>query len=135
MTGELRGLIFDIDGVLVRGDAPIPGAVAALRELETRGYRLAFLSNDSMSSSHACAARLTRHGFSVSDGRALTAAVVAARFARTHLADKRVLVVGMPAMLEAFGASGVEIVPLERAHEAEAFVMGRDESFSYARLV
>ena len=135
MLRPIQGLLFDIDGVLVRGPAPIPGAVAALQRLAAAGYRLGYLSNDSMSSARACAERLTVHGFPASETTALTAAVVAARFARTHLAGRRVLVVGMPALLEAFAAAGVETVPLAHAEQAEAVVMGRDETFSYQTLV
>lgn len=131
----VRGLVFDIDGVLVRGEHALPGAVDALNALARDGYRLAYLSNDSASSSRACAARLARHGFPITEATALTAAVVAARFARRELAGKRVLLVGMPAMVEAFESAGVHLVGLAQADAAEAFIMGRDESFTYEKLV
>ena len=131
----IQGLIFDIDGVLVRGAAPLPGAVDTLNALAKAGLRLGFLSNDSMSSARACARRLARHGFPATQASAVTAAVVAAQFARTQLAGRRVLVVGMPAMRQEFTRAGIEVVPLERWTEAEAMVMGRDETFSYKKLV
>jgi HAD superfamily hydrolase (TIGR01450 family) len=131
----IQGLIFDIDGVLLRGPVPVPGAIQTLRALAAAGYRLGFLSNDSMSSAHACALRLARHGFPATEATAVTAAVVAARFARTHLIGRRVLVVGMPAMRREFLKAGVEVVALERWTQAEALVMGRDETFSYRKLV
>ena len=135
MHGSLNGFIFDIDGVLLHGDTPVPGAVETVRKLARAGYAVAYLSNNSASTSAACAERLARHGFPATEKTALTAAMVAAQFATTYLADKDVVVVGMPAMLEAFEQAGVKMLPLERADQADAMIMGRDEAFTYDRLV
>jgi beta-phosphoglucomutase-like phosphatase (HAD superfamily) len=35
-------LLFDLDGVLYRGDQAIPGAADALAELRSEGHRMAF---------------------------------------------------------------------------------------------
>ena len=42
----IRHVVMDMDGVLYRGDHPLPGAVDTLNTLRARGVRVAFLTNN-----------------------------------------------------------------------------------------
>ena len=47
MTSPIRAVISDLDGVVWRGEAPIPEAVATLSGWSARGVPLAFVTNNS----------------------------------------------------------------------------------------
>jgi ribonucleotide monophosphatase NagD (HAD superfamily) len=57
---EFDGLIVDLDGVVWRGEDPIPGSAEALRKLRPRGVQVVFLTNDPTSARANYAERLTR---------------------------------------------------------------------------
>lgn len=58
----LAGVICDLDGVVYRGDEPIPDAVAALRAWHDAGVRIAFVTNNSSRSAGAFARKLQAMG-------------------------------------------------------------------------
>ncbi|MEE8275171.1 MAG: TIGR01458 family HAD-type hydrolase, partial [Alphaproteobacteria bacterium] len=41
----IRGVLLDLEGVLYQGDAPVDGAVGAVRRLRDAGLGLSFLTN------------------------------------------------------------------------------------------
>ena len=45
-TGSTRGYVFDLDGTVYLGGAPLPGAVEAISALRALGSRFVFLSNN-----------------------------------------------------------------------------------------
>jgi len=51
-------LLLDCDGVLWRGDEPVPGAGAALRRAAAKGKRAIFCTNNSGKSRHECARKI-----------------------------------------------------------------------------
>jgi HAD superfamily hydrolase (TIGR01458 family) len=80
-----RGLLVDIDGVLVVSWAPVPGAVAAFRDLRAAGVPMRFLTNTTSRPKSEIAAALRRVGFDVDDGEVLTVTAAAADLlAREH---------------------------------------------------
>ena len=70
---DIRGIIFDIDGVLEFQGSVYPGAVETLKKLRDRGFALRFLTNSTLKSRASCAARLRRAGYRVSDDEVITA--------------------------------------------------------------
>ena len=47
MTADRPVVCCDLDGVVWRGDEPIPGAGAAISVLRDAGFRVVFVSNNS----------------------------------------------------------------------------------------
>ena len=78
MTAE--AVLFDLDGTLYVGDAPIPGAVEAVGALVARGVPRRYLTNTTRHSRRALAARLNALGFPVAEDELFTAALAAARW-------------------------------------------------------
>ena len=80
MTGRpLRGVVFDLDGCLVKGPDAIPGAAEAVSRIRGSALAVRYSTNDSSKTPAAMAGRLTGHGIDVQAGEMLTSAVVAAR--------------------------------------------------------
>ena len=80
---DIRGIIFDIDGVLEFQGSVYPGAVETLKKLRDRGFALRFLTNSTLKSRASCAARLRRAGYRVSDDEVITASYATAAYLRT----------------------------------------------------
>jgi HAD superfamily hydrolase (TIGR01450 family) len=126
-----RGLVFDLDGCLVKGPNAIPGAAEAVIALKARGMRVRYFTNDSSKTQAEVCERLSRHGIPVEEGEVLTSALVAADYAADRLGGARVLAVGGAALRVALEARGLELV---EDSSAQAVVVGRDVDFSYRKL-
>ncbi len=126
-----RGLVFDIDGCLMKGATAILGAAEAVAQLKAWGLRVRYVTNDSSKTPAQLAAGLQRAGIDAEVAEVLTSALVAAEYAaRTH-AGARVLAVGGPALREALEARGLRLV---EDRSAEVVVVGRDLEFTYQKL-
>jgi HAD superfamily hydrolase (TIGR01458 family) len=88
---RIDAVLIDIDGVLTVSWKPLPGAVAALRQLRTDGYPLALLTNTTSRTRASIASTLARVGFPVTVGDVLTAPVIAAAYLREHYPNARCL--------------------------------------------
>jgi HAD superfamily hydrolase (TIGR01458 family) len=84
-------VLIDIDGVLTVSWKPLPGAVAALRQLRTGGYPLALVTNTTSRSRASIASTLAEAGFPVTAEDILTAPVIAAAYLRERHPDARCL--------------------------------------------
>ncbi|WP_348627014.1 MULTISPECIES: TIGR01458 family HAD-type hydrolase [unclassified Mesorhizobium] len=80
-------MLLDLLGVVYDGDAPIPGAVAAIERLRKAGLPLRFVSNTTRSARNAIIAQLAGMGIAVEDAELLTPARAAVDWLRMH--DRR----------------------------------------------
>jgi HAD superfamily hydrolase (TIGR01458 family) len=81
---RISGVLIDIDGVLTVSWRPLPGAVAALRQLRAAGLPLALVTNTTSRPRASIAAALAGAGFPVTAADILTAPAIAA----AYLADR-----------------------------------------------
>ncbi|MCC6147745.1 MAG: HAD-IIA family hydrolase [Anaerolineaceae bacterium] len=83
MTAEtIRGVIFDIDGVLEYQGVVFPGAIEAIAALRERGLILRFLTNSTLKNRQSCAKKLRLKGFQVDPAEVITASYAAAIYMR-----------------------------------------------------
>lgn len=75
---DVKGVIFDVDGVLEFQGRVCPGAVETVQALRDRGIVLRFLTNSTLKSRESCAARLRRAGFDISSEEVITASYATA---------------------------------------------------------
>jgi HAD superfamily hydrolase (TIGR01458 family) len=80
--GPIKGIIFDIDGVLEYQGRVFPGAVELLEELRSRNLALRFLTNSTLKSRASCAEKLRKKGFVVLDEEVVTASYATANYLR-----------------------------------------------------
>lgn len=104
MTG-IRGVLFDIDGVLVTSWHPIDGAADALVELS--GLPRAFLTNTTSSTRADIAQKLTDCGMPVEVGEVLTAGSLTAEYLKRHHAGARCWILNSGSIDEDF--AGIEL--------------------------
>lgn len=122
----------DLDGVIWRGDEPIPGSADAIRTLRAGGLRVGFVSNNSSQPIGEVVAKLARVGIPTAAGDVITSALAAASMLAASLpAGSRVLACAGPGVVEALAAAG--LCPVDRA-PAVAVVVGFHRSFDFDEL-
>ena len=122
----------DLDGVLWRGDEPIPRSAAAVAELRARGLRVAFLSNNSSLTVSDVIAKLARFGVAAEPEEVLTSALAAADLLHASLpTGAEVLTCAGPGVTEALHAVGLQTVDRP---PAAAIVVGFHRDFDFEEL-
>ena len=133
---ELPVVCCDLDGVIWRGDDPIPGAASGVSILRAAGLRVAFLSNNSSHLVSEVVAKLARHGIVTSPRDVFTSARAAANMLVGRLAPgSRVLVCGGAGVEEALARGGFE--PVQAAPPDDipsAVVVGFHRGFDFDGL-
>lgn len=130
---QIRGLIIDMDGVLVRGASPLPGISEFFAMLKERELDFIIATNNATITPELLAGRLEAVGVQISPNQVITSAMAAAEYLCEHQTqDGKVLVVGESALRQAITTAGFEIC--EDSHEASAVVVGLDREASWSKL-
>jgi len=82
MKSEIRGIIFDIDGVLTYQGKVYPGARETVEYLRNQGIILRFLTNSTLKSRKSCADKLNKAGFHINTSEVITASYATAMYLR-----------------------------------------------------
>ncbi|MDR1450346.1 MAG: HAD-IIA family hydrolase [Propionibacteriaceae bacterium] len=115
---------FDLDGVLYRGPAAVPGAAETLAVLRRSGIRTGFVTNNAQRSPAAVAEHLNRIGIAAAVDDVVTSAQATARLMAAELpAGAEVLVLGTAALAAEVRAVGLAPVAV-RSPATAAVVVG-----------
>jgi HAD superfamily hydrolase (TIGR01457 family) len=132
LAGRYDVLLFDLDGVVYRGDAPVAHAPETLDALRRAGCRLVFLTNNSSRTPEQVAAKLERVGVDASPSEVVTSALATADL----LAERgggTAFVVGRDGVRRALEAAGLRILDGE-PDRVDHVVIGLDVEATYAKL-
>jgi glycerol 3-phosphatase-2 len=122
----------DLDGVVWRGDDPIPGAAEGVAALRAGGIPIVFVTNNSSGTRAEYAAKLVACGVPAVGGDVLSSAMAAAGLLAADLAPgARVLACSGPGVREALAAVGLDAVDAE---PADAVVVGWHRDFNFDGL-
>lgn len=131
-TSQAPVVCCDLDGVVWRGDEPIPSSADGIRRLRGAGLRVGFVSNNSSQPVGDVVAKLDRCGVPAEARDVVTSALAAAALLAAELAPRaRVLVCAGPGVVEALG--GVGLTPV-REGPADAVVVGFHRDFDFDAL-
>ena len=128
-----NGIVLDVDGTVVRGDEPIPGAAAGLDAVEGAGLDRVFLSNNPTKRPIAYESRFESAGFDVDHEEVFTAGTITTEYLTTEHADDRLFVIGDPGLDSQLLAA--ELTLTEDPEVADALVASMDREFGYGTLV
>jgi HAD superfamily hydrolase (TIGR01450 family) len=104
-------VLFDLDGVLILGTEPVPGAPAAVAKLRDLGIPLAYGTNNASRRAVEVAELLTSIGIPAGPEEVVTSAqAAAALLAQRYQAGSPVLVVGAPALAQDVRDAGLRVV-------------------------
>lgn len=135
LADEYDGFLIDIDGVVLLGEDPLPGAVDALAKLADTGRPYAFVTNNPRLSGDEHAELLRRRGIEVADGRVVTSArTLISLILEGPGEGSPAVVVGTDSFRRQVEEAGIEPVPLDEWRRAESVMVSGHEDFSYPEL-
>lgn len=133
---DARAFIFDMDGVLYRGRAPLAGVADLFNALTLREIPFLLATNNSMATPASYVLRMAEMGVEVAESQIQTSATATRDYLRDEIApDARILIVGMPALAEQiFAGTSFQAVSDDPDEHIDAVVVGLDLDFTYAKL-
>jgi len=130
---KFSGAVLDVDGTVVRGNDPIPGAPAGYRRLREAGVETLFVSNNPTKTPPAYVDRLGTAGYEINPDQVFTAGTVTTRYLRErHADDDELLCIGSSGLLDQFEAAG--LATTDDVDAADALVASIDREFDYDDL-
>jgi phosphoglycolate/pyridoxal phosphate phosphatase family enzyme len=127
--------VFDLDGVVYRGDTAVPGAVPALRRLEESGHLLYYLTNNSTRSRADYAAKLTRLGIPAHPERIMTSAYATGLYIQEQGGmGKTVALIGEHGLADEMRLAGLRVLESNSPEQAGFVVVGLDRDLTFAKL-
>lgn len=131
LSAEFDALLVDLDGTLIRGTEPVPGAAGALEE---SGLSIVYVTNNASRAPSDTASHLTRMGFSVAPSEVMTSAQAAVVMLGEHVGPgAAVLVVGHDSFRTLVSEAGYRVV--RSADEGpDAVVQGLSRELTWGDL-
>ena len=126
--------IFDLDGVIYRGERPLPGVKETLTQLRKRGDKICFLTNNSTLSRSGLQKKLTQMGIEVNLEDLFPSSYLAAIYLSHKIKRKNtmVLVFGEEGLFEELSQAGIKLT--SKAKDADYVVVGMDRKFNFEKL-
>ncbi|WP_159888160.1 HAD-IIA family hydrolase [Paenibacillus puerhi] len=124
---------FDLDGCVYHGNRLSPGIIPLLEQLQQRGIRYAFLTNNSRQSGEEIGEKLAAMGLIVPEGTILPVTDFAGTFIRNKFGTVTVKTIGSESLERSIGEAGHRTVAWN--HPApDVVIVGRDTEFHYGKL-
>ena len=117
-----KGFIFDVDGVLCRGEEIIPMAPEAIERLRQGGKSVIFISNNSTKSRIDYISKFERLGIPVTENDLVLSTYATAQYVAKERPAAKVYMVGAPGLRKELELAGLEL--LEDPFKAEYVVVG-----------
>jgi glycerol 3-phosphatase-2 len=131
LADRYEALLFDLDGVLYRGDEPVINAASTMTVLRERGARLAFLTNNSSRTPEQIARKLVAIGIQAQADEIVTSALATADLLEVR--GGTAFVIGEDGIRRALSAVGVRILDGE-PERVDHVVVGVDFGVTYPKL-
>ncbi len=129
----VRTFVFDLDGVVYRGEQPLPGAADTIQSLRRLGHQVYFFTNNSSKSRPFYQEKLQRMGVSADIDHIMTAGYATALYLTENGAcGASCLAIGEFGLLGELEAIGMDLTDDE---PVEYVVVGIDRKFNYDTLV
>ena len=129
--------VFDLDGVVYRGDEPQPHATQTILALRDQGHIVRFYTNNSARSREWYCARLGRLGIPTPIDEIMTSSYATALyFVENHETGRTVYQIGQEGVTHELEAVGMKVI--RNGDEPDAridyVVVGMDKDFNYRKL-
>ncbi|WP_238443746.1 HAD-IIA family hydrolase [Salsipaludibacter albus] len=125
-----RHFLLDMDGVLVRGATPVPGAAEFLARLDAAGRRYLVLTNNPLYTPQDLSHRLRTGGFDVPADRIFTSAMATARFLADQRPGGKAFVIGDSGLTTALHQAGYVITDIE----PDYVVLGESHEMTFSSV-
>jgi len=105
-----KGFIFDVDGVICKGDKLIPGADSAIEHLRKGGKKVKFISNNSTKSRIDYLEKFSNLGIPVESEDLVLSTYATARYIAKEKPGARVYMIGAEGLRRELEEAGLEVV-------------------------
>ncbi|MDA8103497.1 MAG: HAD-IIA family hydrolase [Nitrospiraceae bacterium] len=126
------GYVFDLDGTIYLGDELLPGALDVVTELQRRGARLLFLSNNPTRDPAMYVKKLASMGLDVTLEQILNPVVTMSAWLKANMPDAAVFVIGEGPLQRAIANAGLRLS--DDPSEIDVVVASYDRGFTYQKL-
>jgi 4-nitrophenyl phosphatase len=134
-VAPLRAVIFDLDGVIYRGQSVLPHAAEAVAWARERGLIVRFLTNNSTMTRADYSQRLGDFGIPTAPEHIMTSAYATALYLKSHGArGDKVLVVGEGGLRDEIAAAGFDVASAGDSDGVCYVAVGMDRAFTYETL-
>ena len=128
----IDGLVCDLDGVLYRGEQPIPGAAEAVDRLRRNGIRVAFVTNNAAETIELRLASMRNLGIHATPDELVTSAVVTSEY----LVDEgwkgsTAFMIGKDGLRHALEEAGIRIISGSDGQRPDLVVVASDDRFTF----
>jgi len=131
----MKLVIFDIDGVLLRGLQALPHAADSVKKLREHCVVVSFLTNNSSSAPEVYAQRLINASIDANPDEIMTSAIATVLYLRKLSPEgARILVVGEEGITSAMSDAGFTIIDYDNPSSVDYVVVGMDRGFNYEKL-
>lgn len=120
----------DMDGTVYLGEQWIGGAVEFLKEIEERGKKYVFLTNNSSKNPEVYVEKLRRMGLEIKKDKIVTSGQAAISWLKKHYPGKRVFLLGNDLLKKEFEEEGI----LLETEEPEVVVTAFDTTLDYGKM-
>ncbi|MEW6203293.1 MAG: HAD-IIA family hydrolase, partial [bacterium] len=129
-----RLIVFDLDGVIYRGNEVLPSVVDTLAEIRRRDIMVRFLTNNSTKSRKSYSEKMRKMGINAQESEIVSSPYATAWYLRKHASkNTKVYMIGEDGLREEL-KDVCTIVDEEHYHLAEYVVVGLDMEFTYKKL-
>lgn len=131
---RIKNFVVDLDGVVYLLDTPIPENISFLHLLRSRGFRIAFLSNNTFLPREGYAAKLERMGVEAKVEEIFTSAFVTAGYLKRERPGGRVYAIGEQGLREELRRAGLRLLSRFSPQGADFVVVGLDRHFTFQKM-
>ena len=128
----IRHVVMDMDGVLYRGDQPVPGAIETVQALYKQGVQVAFLTNNASRHRDEFVVKVQSLGLPCSIDQIWGVAYTTACYLRQYTPAARIFVVGASGLVREIQEAGLQVVATHV--DATHVVAGLDPGINYEKL-
>ena len=132
---DIQNLIIDMDGVLWRGEQPLPRLPEFFDTLRELGVRFVLATNNASRTGSQYVQRLLRFGAAVNEDEVLTSPQATAAWLAANAPQARIFTIGEPGLTSELARAGLTVLPPEDAQQATHVVVGIDRGMNYGKLV
>ncbi|MFC6953579.1 HAD-IIA family hydrolase [Halorubellus litoreus] len=129
---DFEGVVFDVDGTLVRGRKPIPGAAETVRAVRESGARVAFVTNNPTRTPDSYVGKLRGAGIDATADEVVTSGTATVAFLEREHPGDAAFVVGEQGLASQLANATLDVVDDPTA--ADGVVASIDREFTYDRL-
>jgi 5'-nucleotidase len=130
MAGKRKAFLLDMDGVLVHGRRPIPGAPEFIARLIQSGTPFLVITNNPMYTPRDLSHRLASEGMNIPEENLFTSAIATDQFLASQRPKSTAFVIGEAGLTSAMHAVGYTLTN----KDPEYVVLGESNSFSLGQI-